>query len=316
MPGAALRLQWAADRPFLGDGAIESPDEAGWWTALRPAGTESTLRIVAAGFLPWERRIPADQDQVEAVLGRAAHVRFRVSGLPPSDVEPDENGLFLVPAPRVGDGFRLWLPGCFGSRTDYFTETLLLQDAETVDLGVLRPAARGVLAGRVVDPGGAPVPGALVDLREPIADEPAWTDKDGGFRFEDRPLAPTRVLVRAEGFPDLWHEADPRVEIVLRLEAGIEVRGRLVDADNVPFPGKRLPFFPVRADGTLDMDRYREADVDSLGRFRLLLPPGRFQPLYHGPRGSGGRGPGPVVDTRAGSQEIEVRLPWPLGLWH
>lgn len=123
---------------------------------------------------------------------------------------------------------------------------------------VLPLAARGVVAGVVVDPSGEPIAGARVLLRLRWARETAWdparrgvevaeTDAEGRFRIA---TAPTRgeVLLRAEAPGLATVEATAALgatDMRLVLGAGGAVSGRLRAADGGAVEGGEVRLFPA-----------------------------------------------------------------------
>jgi len=99
------------------------------------------------------------------------------------------------------------------------------------------------VAGRVLDPTGKPVAGAVVlsSSREPRPPfPPAVTDADGRFEIPRARPGGLWLTAQAEGYVSAGTEhfrvrAGERKEgVVLRLEAPLTFRGRLVDLDGVP----------------------------------------------------------------------------------
>lgn len=320
-----MSLSWSVPRPRGNPGyGHVYPDGIGedGLFALGVPRTEIDLRITAPGFLPWERRIGPEETGIEVVLERAPHARFRVAGAPTwlhiggstGSVEPDAEGNFLMPVPAAGRpcdvSFR-------HAGSDYVVDELVLGRGETRDLGLILPVPRGIFAGRVLDPDGQPVPGAFVERTDIWSGTSSHrTDRSGSFRFEDHLLARTTLRVRADGFPDLWTTVDPRGHVNIELVRGAEVKGRVIDGDGEPFPGAQVSLLPVLDDGALDEDRPSEPEVDSLGRFRLLLPPGQFQPSAS-VDGRHSRVLGTALRVAEGeTAHVEIRLPWSLRLWH
>jgi hypothetical protein len=79
--------------------------------------------------------------------------------------------------------------------------------------------ANGRIEGRVVDPAGRPIPGAVVTLynRSFITSEPrdrATTGADGGFRFENNTSHAVQLQAEAPG-----HQTGPRTSLRLWFRA-------------------------------------------------------------------------------------------------
>ena len=163
------------------------------------------------------------------------------------------------------------------------------------------------LAGRVVDPAGRPVEGALVTAgppRAPFAVEPpparAFTDGEGRFAFAD--LAPARefsVEARAPAFAPARaeHAAPGARDLVLTLRAGGVLRGAVRDSST----GKPLAAFAVvlwPVIGPLERGpRIDAARLDAGGRYAVDgLAPGRFRATA-------------IARGFAPADEIEIAIP-------
>ncbi|HEX5720596.1 MAG TPA: carboxypeptidase-like regulatory domain-containing protein [Thermoanaerobaculia bacterium] len=115
------------------------------------------------------------------------------------------------------------------------------QDLRGVEV-VLRPGA--VLEGRVLAPGGRPIPGARVSLVETGSIgtmRAGWarTDGDGRYRLDAVPPGTRLFRADSEGFRERVRELEVRAGengLDFELEGGAEVTGRVVDDDGVPVP--------------------------------------------------------------------------------
>lgn len=109
---------------------------------------------------------------------------------------------------------------------------------------VLAPGA--VVEGRVFSPSGQPLAGAEVGVTDPTIDfffGSATTDGDGRFRLEG--IAPGTRSVQAEhkSYRRAIKELEVRLgenSVDLRLEGGVEIRGRVVDEGGVPVASARV----------------------------------------------------------------------------
>ena len=109
---------------------------------------------------------------------------------------------------------------------------------------VLAPGA--VIEGRVFSPSGQPLAGAEVGVVDPTVDfffGTANTDGDGRFRLEG--IAPGTRSVQAEhkSYRRAIKELEVRLgenSVDLRLEGGVEVRGRVVDEGGTPVASARV----------------------------------------------------------------------------
>ncbi|HEX6861879.1 MAG TPA: carboxypeptidase-like regulatory domain-containing protein, partial [Thermoanaerobaculia bacterium] len=109
---------------------------------------------------------------------------------------------------------------------------------------VLAPGA--VIEGRIFSPSGRPLAGAEVGVTDPTVDfffGSATTDGDGRFRLEG--IAPGMRSVQAEhkSYRRAVKELEVRLgenSVDLRLEGGVEIRGRVVDEGGTPVASARV----------------------------------------------------------------------------
>src|ERR1700752_366403 len=73
----------------------------------------------------------------------------------------------------------------------------------------------GSINGSVVDPTGAVVPNATVEIRNPVSgfDRSTTTDAAGKFAFTNVPFNPYHLTVRAEGFAAAVQDVEPRSSV-------------------------------------------------------------------------------------------------------
>ncbi|MGC8724174.1 MAG: carboxypeptidase regulatory-like domain-containing protein [Acidobacteriota bacterium] len=149
---------------------------------------------------------------------------------------------------------------------------------------------RGILlAGRVVDASGRPVPQASVTTRSDSRLPEALTDEKGQFHLPPlyRDMAPYTLTVRAEGFVPQQVGPLPAREnqaLLVRMTRGGEIGGRIVgERDLTPLPegGVRVE----ERSGDMSGDVLWEASANAEGEFRLSgLLPGRYEVLAWAPR--------------------------------
>lgn len=168
---------------------------------------------------------------------------------------------------------------------------------EPAPLALVEPGRpeRAPLSGRVIDPSGAPVPGARVllglssgGLEAPLDSEAhrrrgmvppleTRTDATGTFRFAQRWTGNVRLGVRAPGYAPWDRERvhvpagrDHRLEDVV-LEPGAAVRGAVLDADGVPVAGAHVlrPDDAAALEGAVGLEPAgaRLATTDDAGTF-------------------------------------------------
>jgi hypothetical protein len=93
--------------------------------------------------------------------------------------------------------------------------------------------AAGMIEGKVVDPSGALVPGATVEIRNPVTGfvRTATTDEGGTFALRNIPLNPYHMVVTAKGFNATVEDVDVRsgVPIELNIKLGLENRSETVE---------------------------------------------------------------------------------------
>jgi hypothetical protein len=103
----------------------------------------------------------------------------------------------------------------------------------------------GSITGTVLDPTGAVVPNATVEIHNPIThfDRSAVTDNSGKFNFSNVPFNPYHMTVKAEGFATLAQDVEVRssvpVQVSLNLQISasstsvtVEAAGDLVENDS------------------------------------------------------------------------------------
>jgi hypothetical protein len=85
----------------------------------------------------------------------------------------------------------------------------------------------GSISGSVVDPTGAVVPNAKVEIRNPISgfDHTAVTDNGGKFEFTNLPFNPYHLTVVADGFALFVEDVEPRSSVPVLLPIKLQVGG-------------------------------------------------------------------------------------------
>lgn len=223
----------------------------------------------------------------------------------------DWRGRFSIPDVAVGGAYQLHIDS--GGRYRDLAEVVDVPgDGLQLDL-VLDPLARAVLAGRMVDPDGAPVPGRTVvavandDPRDALL---VTGDDRGRFRVEDAPTgritftARTQSRLRVSG-PLVTPGAEAEVTLVLD-DGAYELRGRVVEDRGVPVPGATLRLsWAYRQDGVFSRST-RTAVTGPDGRFR-------FSALASGPhqlevRARGYEKAREIFEVSWNSGDVELRL--------
>ncbi|HLV67758.1 MAG TPA: carboxypeptidase-like regulatory domain-containing protein [Polyangiaceae bacterium] len=139
--------------------------------------------------------------------------------------------------------------------------------AETAARSAVR-AAHGAITGRVVDAGGRPVPGARLRVyaSEGAAElGSATTDTAGAFEIGGLAPGAFRVVVRSPehrtvSLTSALHRQGERRRIVVALEPGRTLRGRVLSPERTPVPGARVGV----SDGLVGI-----ATTDAAGEFEL-----------------------------------------------
>jgi Carboxypeptidase regulatory-like domain len=83
----------------------------------------------------------------------------------------------------------------------------------------------GTVEGAVKDPTGAAVPGATVEIHNPVShfDQSATTDPEGKFRFTNVPFNPYHMVVTAAGFATYSQDVDLRSLVTVTLTVNLKL---------------------------------------------------------------------------------------------
>jgi hypothetical protein len=148
----------------------------------------------------------------------------------------------------------------------------------------------GSINGSVVDPTGAVVPKATVEIRNPVSglDRSTTTDSAGKFAFTNVPFNPYHLTVTAEGFSSYVQDVEPRSAVPVNVAITLKVSGSTT-AVTVEAEGGDL----VENDSTFhtDVDRSLfdklplESQSSSLSSLVTLATPGisaDSNGLFHG----------------------------------
>lgn len=338
-----------AELTFLGGGSIHSvvTDADGRFSFVAPhPGPYALASVLADGWLPYApelgqaplRYVARPSRRVEgatielwpatAITGRVedeagaavagAEIRWLGLGTGETALAADDDGYtsdargeFTFTARREA-----WLEawhatsGVGRARVD---ERALAVGSLVLRLSAATAAAREEIAGRVIDPAGAPVEGARV-LGEPMGEEPsaeAVTDDEGRFVLQDLVPGPHRVEARASGLAPVWATGVPTgsATLVLQLASGGAIVGTITAADGRAVPGATV--VALRHTGPLVRVSQAEATVfDAEGEYRLEgLPPG----VYDVVGGAAGHALVRARDVEVGATEVELALSLPAG---
>src|SRR5580698_3770396 len=85
----------------------------------------------------------------------------------------------------------------------------------------------GSVSGTVLDPTGAVVPNAKVEIRNPVSgyDRSTTTDSGGKFAFTNIPFNPYHLTVLAEGFMARAQDVEPRSAVPVEISIKLDVAG-------------------------------------------------------------------------------------------
>lgn len=198
-------------------------------------------------------------------------------------VTTDPKGRFRIER-LGGGGFQVWAEHPSFAAAPRQRIEIPEKPAE-IALGDVRLVAAAFLEGRVTDERGAPVAGASVTLRPVDGDfmafhegppvEPVQTGADGQFR-SGHVAAGTRVNVSVEhpGYVDAHAPGVevPRAEpLLVTLQAGRSLSGRVVDPSGKPVAGARLTPSPETGLGSFAIQSLRGPRTESDGSGRFLL---------------------------------------------
>jgi Carboxypeptidase regulatory-like domain len=92
-------------------------------------------------------------------------------------------------------------------------------------VGVGSAQSSGILDGAVTDPSGGAVPGATVEIHNPVShyDRSTTTDTDGKFRFANVPFNPYHLVVTATGFAATAMDVEVRSAVPTSLSVKLKV---------------------------------------------------------------------------------------------
>ncbi|MEZ5989327.1 MAG: carboxypeptidase regulatory-like domain-containing protein [Planctomycetota bacterium] len=247
-----------------GQGGPADRGDAAGRTELRPEGAARRI-VTISGRVTDEQRRPL----------AGARVSSATDPEYPAVETADDGRYELVLGRSFGDKV-LWVQA---------EDMAWVEEVVEVPVGRLRVELDFVLhrgfavSGRVVDEDGAPVPGAMVTA-SPRGGGQEPCGEDGGFVLRGLDPAAEVLRLRASA-PDLqpgllvWRQGQARDGLELRLERGLVLRGRVVDALDRPVPGAWIMVAPALSNSV-----EWAAGSGEDGRFELhRLPPGELEVL-------------------------------------
>src|SRR5579863_2373797 len=86
-------------------------------------------------------------------------------------------------------------------------------------LGLATSANSGTVRGSIVDPSGAAIAGASVEIRNPVSgyDQKTTADAKGAFEFDNVPFNPYHVSVIAANFQSAETDVDVKASVPIQL---------------------------------------------------------------------------------------------------
>lgn len=247
------------------NGPFEAPSESNTVEILRYGKATAKLVLPAGSPEPeWITVVSSSRQRNEAVWGRIGR------GWSQSSV-PWSGGDYKNDFVRSGDVEMLLRVEGYGP----VRRTFRLAPGEAIDLGEIRLGPGFAISGRVVDPGGQPVSGAYVAVRQGVTDfDPVATAADGAFRIEALGEGGTEITVEAEGFLTETTTTDSRAgaaPLTIRLSRGGLLEGELVDAAGKPAVARLIVVFAA------DDEEVEWLETDHRGRFSARLPAGTYR---------------------------------------
>ena len=110
-------------------------------------------------------------------------------------------------------------------RTTYWSSLLVAISACFLSVASAQTGGSSTLMGTVVDPSGAVVPNATVEIHNPVSgfDRSAITDGKGNFSFASVPFNPYHLSVNADGFSPYAEDVDVRSVVPITLKVTLSV---------------------------------------------------------------------------------------------
>ena len=281
---------------------VELPQEEPLTVVLQPASTLSGV-VLAAGGEPLQAQVMiVGEPQTGQPFSRTV-----------SRATSDEDGRFVLEDVAPG---RLTLSATARGYQSYEQSGVVVEPGEDRDdlRVVMQPGA--VITGHVTDAGGAPLPDASVSLLDSGqrfgfgSSQSATTDADGLYRMDG--VAPGEHSLAADHPQQVRAVRDLTVtlgdnRLDFRLERGLSVSGRVVDAGGAPVAGARVSL--GTGDGVQSFFSGDGQVSDDAGAFTFDgVEPGSYHLTAQKEGYAPGFGGEPVVVAAAPVRDVEVRL--------
>ena len=148
----------------------------------------------------------------------------------------------------------------------------------------------GAIEGTVVDPTGAVVPKAKVEIQNPVSgfDRSALTDSSGKFEFTNVPFNPYHLTVTAEGFASYVQDVEPRSSVPVTVSVKLQITGATTSVTVAAEAGDLIendPTFHTDVDRNLFDKLPLESQSSSVSSLVTLATPGiaaDSNGLFHG----------------------------------
>jgi len=224
-----------------------------------PAAVVDALELTVVVVDDERRTVPGSRVLVYDGQDFVARGLTDAAGMARIACAPSDVGTMGVVATRDRISVRALAAGYAASQVHHVGEPFTRDHVVQVQL----PGRGRAASGRVVDPEGRPIPGALVAwverqerVRNAVAGDFAGpyylktiTDAAGEFALDNLPIDGHSVLCAAEGYVFLWFALDSGSgsggELVLQLSRGASVAGVARWPDGRPAAGARLHFEPI-----------------------------------------------------------------------
>lgn len=191
-------------------------------------------------------------------------------------ISVDAEGRITGSSSEVGPGIDVYVKaeGC----APFVLERQTLSPGGTFDLGDVKLEPGLTFRGTLTGPDGRPLANASLYANDPWIDRSIDVDDGGVFRIDRLPNRPVHVSVEPTATTAPWRlTIDPSAATgTFAIGAGVEVKGRVLDAAGAAAPRTKLRLLPVAATA-YEQGGAVYAVADDTGRFTARVAPGRFR---------------------------------------